>query len=421
MRFRLRRTGSGWRPPKIKLPASGNLLRIVLIVLCLEVGLPLARAMHSAPPFAARGTPGAEPTTRPAVPTTTPATIDLAALRAHDLRIEQELLARPMQKSATATATPRLSRRDEVRLELQLLEADAYVRPSPLSPDEALSQLRTLQHDRAAPQTLAAATTTPEAVESPVAAAAVAPAVAPQPAPVPLAPLEVDASLPGMPEYIVIGRTYQVDCITPARDIPTQRMRFVDYVRNVLPNEWVPAWPAASLEAGAIAAKQYAWYTMVVERKWRLQGYPFDIVDNTCDQYYRDASARPRTDAAIQGSWGTVLTRNGGLLQMYYRDTEARCGARADCMGQVESAADLGALLQYARHRGGLDRRRAALRVAAGAGRAARATAPGAYRYTGSASPCAGRAADRAAARARRAATGSAARSAASTDLDTRG
>lgn len=141
-----------------------------------------------------------------------------------------------------------------------------------------------------------------------------------------------------MPEYVVLGRTYTIGCAAPAAGIPTQRIRFVDYLRNVLPNEWVASWSPAALDAGAIAAKQFAWYTAVIERKWRSQGYPFDLVDNTCDQYYRDASADPRTDAAIQRTWGTLLTRHGVLLRTYYRDTEAGCGGLPDCMGQVESA-----------------------------------------------------------------------------------
>ncbi len=159
----------------------------------------------------------------------------------------------------------------------------------------------------------------------------------------PLRPLQVGARLPGMPEYVVVGRTYTDDCITPARNIPTQRVLFVDYLRNVLANEWVAAWPSAALDAGAIAVKQYAWYTVVVERKWRDRGYPFDLIDNTCDQYYRDASADPRTDAAIQRTWTTVVTRDSRLLRMFYRDTDATCAGRRDCMGQVETAVLAGA------------------------------------------------------------------------------
>ncbi|MBA3947441.1 MAG: PASTA domain-containing protein [Herpetosiphonaceae bacterium] len=209
----------------------------------------------------------------------------------------------------------------------------------PLSPDEALAELRLLQQEQTG-RLDATPTITPPAVSSAVPAGGTptpSPGVVQLP-PRPLPPLQVGPLLPGMPEYVVIGRTYGIGCSTPAHDIPTERMRFVDYLRNVLPNEWVTSWPSAALDAGAIAVKQFAWSTIVIQRKWRSQGYPFDVVDNTCDQYFRDASADPRTDAAIQRTWGTLLVRNGGLLPMYFRDTEATCGGLHDCMGQVESA-----------------------------------------------------------------------------------
>jgi hypothetical protein len=146
----------------------------------------------------------------------------------------------------------------------------------------------------------------------------------------------VPAAFTGVtPEYVDVGRTYTTACIYPPPVVTVERMRFVDYVRNVLPNEWVASWPDASLDAGAVAAKQFAWY-FVFKQKWRSQGYPFDLVDSTCDQVYRDGSAHPNTDAAIARTWSTYLTRSGNLFPTFFRDTDAACQSRQpkDCMGQ---------------------------------------------------------------------------------------
>ena len=158
-------------------------------------------------------------------------------------------------------------------------------------------------------------------------------------APVTAAP-SASAPLPmpaGLPVTIEVGRTYRATCVRPGRGIRVQRMRFVDYVRNVLPNEWGLSFPAASLDAGAIAAKQFA-LAAILDGKWRRQGYPFDVVDSTCDQVFRDGSAHPSTNAAIARTWALLVKRNGGLPRLYYRAYDRQCAGVPDCMGQVESA-----------------------------------------------------------------------------------
>ena len=240
------------------------------------------------------------------------------------------------------TAKPQRSGRSK-REELLLLgephDGHRIDRPAPLSPEAALAALRALHEDRTA--TTAVVATTPPApagTATPTSLVATETPLPEQLSSPELPFLQVGQGLAGMPEYIVVGRTYAFPCVAFSGSIPTQRMLFVDYLRNVLANEWVASWPPAALDAGAIAVKQFAWYTVVVQQKWRSQGYPFDVVDSTCDQYYRDGNADPRTDAAFQRTWGTVLLRQGALLNMYFRDTEATCGGLPDCMGQVESA-----------------------------------------------------------------------------------
>ena len=124
----------------------------------------------------------------------------------------------------------------------------------------------------------------------------------------------------------------------PQDPIPVQTLRFVDYLRGVLPNEWRAEWPDAALDVGAVAVKQYAWYHAFIHPKWSSRGYAFDLLDNTCDQYYRDNSADQRTDVALARTWFTVLTRNSALFPLYYRALVEQCGTSADCLGQVESA-----------------------------------------------------------------------------------
>jgi peptidoglycan hydrolase-like amidase len=114
-------------------------------------------------------------------------------------------------------------------------------------------------------------------------------------------------------------------------------VRFVDYVREVLPNEWIASWPSASLEAGAVAAKQFAWYNAFVVQKWRRYGYHFDLLDSTCDQVYKPGTAHVSTDAAIASTWWLVLTRNGALFETGYRNWYARCPQNGNCMGQWDS------------------------------------------------------------------------------------
>ncbi len=145
------------------------------------------------------------------------------------------------------------------------------------------------------------------------------------------------AGLP--PEYVDVGITGVVDC-KASRIAPfhVERMRFVDYVRNVLPNEWVSGWPPASLDAGAIAVKEYAWYTAVVERKWRTWGYPFDLIDSTCDQVYKKDSAVADTDAAVARTWLARMLLDDRLIPTFYRNTVDNCPIFPGCMGQDESA-----------------------------------------------------------------------------------
>ena len=158
------------------------------------------------------------------------------------------------------------------------------------------------------------------------------------PTPVVPKPRPQPSSVGTPPATIRLGLTGSADCVVPSlyEPIHVVEMPFTDYLRNVLPNEWISSWPDASLDAGAVAVKQFAWYTAVVQRKWRSQGYNFDLLDSTCDQRYVGGSYGPSTDAALQRTWGLSLTRDGKLFPTYYRAWDYQCvrSKSEDCMGQ---------------------------------------------------------------------------------------
>ncbi len=105
---------------------------------------------------------------------------------------------------------------------------------------------------------------------------------------------------------------------------------FKEYVKNVLPNEWISSWHAEALKAGAIAAKNYGWRKINVGARHYLKNmhnldkYP-DIVDNTCDQRYIANTKRASTNAAVDAIWDYRITRNGNLLNNFYLATESQC------------------------------------------------------------------------------------------------
>jgi peptidoglycan hydrolase-like amidase len=105
------------------------------------------------------------------------------------------------------------------------------------------------------------------------------------------------------------------------------RVAFKTYVKNVLPNEWVSSWPAASLNAGAVAVKSHGWYWALHSTRRTPGGSCYDVRDDTGSQVYRPSSAVASTSAAVDRTWGTRMTRSGNILQAQYCSTTTACGA----------------------------------------------------------------------------------------------
>ncbi len=94
-----------------------------------------------------------------------------------------------------------------------------------------------------------------------------------------------------------------------------------DYLRGVVPAEVPPSWPAAALQAQAVAARSYALAT-------RRRG-AFDHHADTRSQVYRGVNGeRPSTDAAVRGTADEVLRSGGRVAQTFFFSTSG---------GQTES------------------------------------------------------------------------------------
>jgi stage II sporulation protein D len=85
-----------------------------------------------------------------------------------------------------------------------------------------------------------------------------------------------------------------------------------DYVRGVVSAEMPASWPAAALEAQAVAARTYAISTSVGSSA-------YDLYDDTRSQLYAGVSAEtPATNAAVAASHGQIVTYDGRPAVTYF-------------------------------------------------------------------------------------------------------
>lgn len=105
-------------------------------------------------------------------------------------------------------------------------------------------------------------------------------------------------------------------------------MDFREYIKNVLPNEWVYNWHPESLRAGAVSAKMFAWWRYNI-----LENYPsvrpngVHVVNNTCDQVFRENSHRPSTNQAVDQTWPYRLHSNEYVVEIHYLARDYQCDA----------------------------------------------------------------------------------------------
>jgi peptidoglycan hydrolase-like amidase len=109
---------------------------------------------------------------------------------------------------------------------------------------------------------------------------------------------------------------------------------FKRYTKNVLSREWIPSWTTASLRAGALTTKHYAWYQVL---HWRggtnADGACFDIRDDVVDQVYDPSKPIYATArAAVNATWATRVLKYGDIFPTYYNGGKSgeTCGANAN-------------------------------------------------------------------------------------------
>ncbi len=145
------------------------------------------------------------------------------------------------------------------------------------------------------------------------------------------------------PPSIRVGITGRHDDVSATRVKRIKTVPFKRYVKTVMRVEF-PGWIAkkrkggsAYIAAGAIAAKQYAWYWATRKPRYRFGGTCFDVYDNVRDQVYdprvkQSAAAEARTSAAVDSTWKRIIrrrTRGGGsefVLPFYLHDRSRAAG-----------------------------------------------------------------------------------------------
>lgn len=146
------------------------------------------------------------------------------------------------------------------------------------------------------------------------------------------------------PPSIRVGITGRHDDVSATKVKRIKTVAFERYVKTVMRVEF-PGWiankrkgGAAYIAAGALAAKQYAWYWTTQPPRYTFKGQCFDVYDNVRDQVYKPSkrqstAAEARTNAAVESTWTRIIrrrTRGGGsefVLPFYLHDRSRAAGA----------------------------------------------------------------------------------------------
>ncbi len=101
-----------------------------------------------------------------------------------------------------------------------------------------------------------------------------------------------------------------------------------DYILGVVPGEMPKEWPAAALQAQAVAARSYALASIVKNRDYDLYADPRSQV------YYGVAAESPTTTAAVKATRNQILTYGGTVARtFYYSSSGGRTASSEDVFG----------------------------------------------------------------------------------------
>jgi hypothetical protein len=146
-------------------------------------------------------------------------------------------------------------------------------------------------------------------------------------------PAAAGSSCTGWTNQVIPPRTIRVLRTDIGR---VQRVPFRRYVAEVMASgEWPSRLHMVTLEAGAVATKQYAWYYAMRGHhrpNYRHNGRCYDVRDDTADQLFRPERARPsgRQTRAIDATWGLTLRKFGRFFLTGYR-----AGGVSSCAGDA--------------------------------------------------------------------------------------
>lgn len=115
-----------------------------------------------------------------------------------------------------------------------------------------------------------------------------------------------------VPETVRVWRRRQGSSETSC-DGEVIELDLEEYVKGVLPAEWMASWEDEALQAGAIAARTYASFWVDLGGKYACA----DLDDGTWTQVYKEGR-HERTDAAVEATEGVVVRKNGSLVYAEY-------------------------------------------------------------------------------------------------------
>ena len=107
------------------------------------------------------------------------------------------------------------------------------------------------------------------------------------------------------------------------------------YIQGVVPAEVGNAWPVEALKAQAVAARTFAWWTVLDERV--NSGNTFDLDDTVQYQAYSGISNHTTvTDAAVSDTANQVMKYQGKVIKAYFSaDSGGKSESSKNAFGQV--------------------------------------------------------------------------------------